>query len=560
MGLSPAELMAHTLVDELVRHGVGHACISPGARSGPLALACARHTGVSTHVVLDERSAAFVALGIGKATGTPALVVCTSGTAAANLSPAVVEADRWRVPLIVLTADRPPELRATGAHQTIDQIHMFGGWVRWFTEVGVAEGQIGDSADSYWRSLAGRAVSESTGSPSGPVHLNLAMREPLIGGPHEAATPSSAGPRTALHGLAAEVDLDDLATQLTGYERGLIVAGATSEPIPAAAELASHLEWPLLADPLSGCRARSGTICAYDSLVRDETFARSHAPEVVIRVGALDTSKALAAFLARAEFQVLIDPDGWWLDSRRSITDLVTADPNTALQTLLGLMGPRDPEPWLNSWERAETSVQELYDNELTTPSEPAIARTIARAIPPGGLLVVGASMPIRDLEWYSAPPAPLRVFANRGANGIDGFVSTSVGVALGSREPVVALCGDLTMLHDSNGLLIDHDADVTFVVINNSGGGIFSFFDQGIEPEHFETLYGTPQHRDFAALAAFHGLEYCLAHNLDDLAASLKGTGVRIVEVRTDRADNVATHRTLNAKVAEALASLRHR
>jgi 2-succinyl-5-enolpyruvyl-6-hydroxy-3-cyclohexene-1-carboxylate synthase len=500
-----------------------------------------------------------VAVGIAKATATPALVVCTSGTATANLAPAVVEADRWRVPLIVLSADRPPELRDTGAHQTIDQIHMFGRWVRWFAEVGVAEGQIGASADAYWRSLAGRAVSESTGSPSGPVHLNLAMREPLIGGIHEAPTRSFAGPRTALHESPRSVDLDDLADKLGRYERGLIVAGATTESIPAAAELARHLSWPLLADPLSGCRARSETICAYDALARDETFARAHEPEIVIRVGALDTSKALAALLAKARFQVLIDPDGWWLDSRRSITDLVTADPNAALESLMGLMGPREPEPWLNSWMDTERAVQKLYDDELTTMTEPAIARAVAEALPAGSLLVVGASMPIRDLEWYSAPSTSLRVLANRGANGIDGFVSTAVGVALGADEPVVALCGDLTMLHDSNGLLIDHDADLTFVVINNSGGGIFSFFDKGIEPEHFEALYGTPQHRDFAALAAFHGIGHQLVDSLDSLHGSVTGHGVRIVEVRTDRADNVAQHQALNAKVAETLASLRH-
>lgn len=560
MGLSPAELMAHTLVDELARNGVGHACISPGARSGPIALACARHPEVTTHVVLDERSAAFVALGIAKATRTPALVVCTSGTATANLAPAIVEADRWRVPLIVLTADRPPELRDTGAHQTIDQIHMFGRWVRWFTEVGVAEGQFGASADDYWRSLAGRAVGESMGSPSGPVHMNLAMREPLIGGIHEAPSPSRAGARTALHKRSCEVDLDDLAAKLTGYERGLIVAGSTPGSIPAAAELAGHLNWPLLADPLSGCRARGATICAYDALARDENFARSHEPEIVIRVGALDTSKALAAFLSKAQFQVLIDPDGWWLDSRRSITDLVTADPNTAFETLMGLMGPREAEPWLRSWMEAERAVQELYDNELTTMTEPAVARTVAGALPAGSLLVVGASMPIRDLEWYSAPSTSLRVHANRGANGIDGFVSTAIGIALGAGEPVVAHCGDLTMLHDSNGLLIDHDADVTFVVINNSGGGIFSFFDKGIEPQHFETLYGTPQHRDFSELAAFHGIEHHGVDSLESLSASLTGHGVRIVEVRTDRVENVAQHQALNAKVAETLASLRHR
>ncbi len=562
----PSEALALVLVDELARNGIEHACIAPGARSTPVALALVSHPSITVHVMLDERSTSFLALGIAKATRKPAVVLCTSGTAAANFTPAVQEASRWRVPMIVLTADRPPELRATGANQTIDQIKMFGDAVRWFCEVGVPEGQVDERPNAYWRSVACRAATTASGSPPGPVHLNLAFREPLM--PAEDAVldldlegRASEAPWVEIATTRASADdVAALASTLRAYERGVIVVGATEGPTDALIEIGAKLGWPVLADPLSQARHLGG-LCTYDLFLRDQDFVEAHRPDVVLRTGSINISKALSAYVAQAPRQILVDPDGEWLDADRSTTDLIVAEPADLLVALAEQLDVTATPGWLDPWVQAEAAVNKVIDDGLAGEglSEPLVARLLVDALEDGSNLVVGASMPIRDVEWFGQPRALVSFYANRGANGIDGFVSTALGVALGSGRPTWGLCGDLTLLHDSNGLLGAHDADLTLVVINNDGGGIFSFLPQA-GADGFEKLFGTPQGRDLAKLAAFHEIEHVLVEDRGSFLEAIRGPrGVRMVEVRTERDANVELHRTLNAKVAEAMKRLRH-
>jgi 2-succinyl-5-enolpyruvyl-6-hydroxy-3-cyclohexene-1-carboxylate synthase len=562
---TPGEACATVVVDELVRNGLRHACLAPGARSAPLALAFAQHGDVDLHVTLDERSSSFKALGIAKASGVPAAVVCTSGTATANLFPAIVEARRWRVPMLVLTTDRPPELRDTGAHQTIDQIKMFGDAVLWFCELGVPDGQIDAAPNSYWRTIACRAFAEALGSPAGPVHVNLAFRDPLV--PESEQEPleadfsgrESGAPwrRTIRSSPMPDDDfVRDLAVELSGVERGLIVAGAGDFDADAFESLAAAFGWPLLADPLSNVRRSKGVISTYDSLLRSADWAERHRPDLVLRAGALDISKVMTSFISMAPRQIVVDRDADAVDPLRSATDVIAADPDRLFSELSGRI-ERDPSDWLRSWRRADEIAVSTIDSVLSGGelSEPAVARELVAALPPGANLMVGASMPFRDIDWF-APPSQVRFFGNRGANGIDGFVSTALGLALGSGAPVWALCGDLTFLHDRNGLLDPPAVDCTFVVVNNDGGGIFSFLPHAERaPEHFEKLFGTPQSVDLEALAALHGLGYRRATTTAELREAVAGApGLRLVEVRTDRNRNVELHRALNTQITSAL------
>ncbi|HEU5001189.1 MAG TPA: 2-succinyl-5-enolpyruvyl-6-hydroxy-3-cyclohexene-1-carboxylic-acid synthase [Actinomycetota bacterium] len=570
--------LATVLVDELVRCGVHHACVSPGSRSTPVALALAGHPGIATRVVVDERSSAFCALGIGKATGVPAAVLCTSGTAVANLLPAVIEAHQSRTPMLLLTADRPPELRHTGANQTIDQLKIFGDAVRLFVEVGVPEAHPGSVR--YWRSTACQAWAAATGSPAGPVQLNLAFRDPLVPVADAAGFPlpldgrAGGEPWTRISRAPAAPDAAltaRLAGEIAASERGLLVAGGGIAPSPALVDLAERAGWPVLADPLSGLRSGPHAVSAYEALLRTPAFARAMTPDLVVRVGALGTSKALAAALHPGVRQVRIDPDAAWEDPERAAGELIVADLQATAGALAGAVRPGPAngsgkirgETWLDAWMKAEAAAVAAIDAVLdaeTAPSEPRVARDTAAACPDGAVLVAASSMPVRDLEWFMRPRTGLRVLANRGASGIDGFAATALGVALGTGVPVVALAGDLSMLHDRNGLALAREhPPAVFVVVNNDGGGIFSFLPQAEHPEHFERLFGTPQGIDVAGMAREARCAYGL---VDEPAAlcpaigeALAGGGVHLLEVRTNREANVALHRRVWAAVAAAVA-----
>jgi 2-succinyl-5-enolpyruvyl-6-hydroxy-3-cyclohexene-1-carboxylate synthase len=536
-----------TLVDEWAARGVRHAVVAPGSRNTPMALALAERAGMSIHVVHDERAAAFVALGLGLS-GTPAVLLCTSGTAAANFHPAVVEADLSAVPLMVVTADRPPELRDVGAPQTIDQTHLYGHSVRWFHDPGVADAALAPT----WRSLARRVFEAAA---NGPVHLNLPFRDPLVGraGPLPPARQVS-GNESTIGGGRSTIS-DELVVALDQV-RGVILAGGRSGADPddvAALTAATH--WPVLADPTSGVRNVAGAVAPFDSLLRHAEFAADHSPHVIVRIGRPAASKVLAEWVGRSGATLVqvggpgqIDPDHG-VAARLDPSDLpALAD------KLRGATGT----PWLARWrhaaERAERAIEQVLAVQPAL-TEPAVALTVARFLPSEAELVVASSMPVRDLEWYGGPTA--RAHANRGANGIDGVVSTALGVALGG-VPTVALVGDVALVHDAGALtaLRPRGVDLRIVVVDNDGGGIFSFLPQATElaEERFEQLFGTPHGTDVVRLAHAHGLDAVTVTTPAELADRMAQAGPSLTRVPTDRKDNVAVHAALNAAVAAAL------
>jgi 2-succinyl-5-enolpyruvyl-6-hydroxy-3-cyclohexene-1-carboxylate synthase len=567
----PGQAFAATLVDELARAGLTDAALAPGARSAPLAVALARHPGVRLHVFVDERSAGFFALGAAKRAGRPAAVLCTSGTAAANLHPAVLEAHHARTPLLVLTADRPPDLRGTGANQATDQLKLYGDAVRWFCEVGVPSA---DQADGrYWRSLASRAWAAATTRPAGPVHLNLAFAEPLVASEPGTAAPGrpdgapwTAAPPAA--SAAAPAEVERLAAAVRGARRGLLVAGWDADLDPAATDaFAAATGWPLLADPLSGARRGRQAISTYDALLRLPGFAAAHRPELVVRVGAAPTSKVLTGWLDPSVPQVTVDPGGGWPDPGRSASVRLVADPSALLAAVAAAAGPPAGagRGWLGGWLDAELAARAAIDGfleGLEEPFEGRVARDLVAALPDGATLVVGSSMPVRDVDAFAGPREGLRFVGNRGLSGIDGFVATALGVAAAADGgPVAALCGDLTLLHDASTLLgaAGRREGVVLVVCDNDGGGIFSFLPHARLPaELFEPLFAAPHGLDLAALAAAARLPCRRVEKAGELRptldAALAAGGTSLLLVRGDRAANLARHRELLAAVAAAV------
>lgn len=575
--------LSRTFVDEWVRGGVRDACISPGSRSTPLALALADDPRIRVHVFIDERSSAFFALGIAKVSNRPGLVVCTSGTAAANFFPAVVEASMARVPLIVATADRPPELRDTGAGQTVDQFDIYGGFTRWFCEVGAPDGRPG--AGREWRSIAARSIAETRGAGAkrgpGPVQLNFAFREPLI--PSGAGVAVEPGRPDGLPWTSVEVPLtqpnatvvDRLAGAIARTPKGLLVAGWESgagidgEAVDRFARAAG---WPVVADAISCARTGSHSISTYEALLRAPGFAESHRPDLVLRVGAMPTSKAVAAWLDGEVRQIVVDPYGARSDPGRSASEMISADPNALLESLsdrLESSGRPSRSEWLEAWSRSEVKAREAIDSLLDSRDElfeGRVARDVAACLPDGSTFLVASSMPVRDLEAFAGSRHGLRVLANRGASGIDGFTSTALGAAAGvgthgDPGPVVALMGDLAYLHDTNGLLgaASRGVDVVLVVIDNDGGGIFSFLPQADLPTNFELLFGTPHGLDLVAVARAHGVEATRLTTANEVVSAVEKAissgGVQVIVVPTIRSENVSRHRETWEAVAAVLA-----
>ncbi len=565
MTATPADAntsLARVLVDEWVRGGVREAVLAPGSRSAPLALALAADDRLRLHMFLDERSASFFALGVAKASGRAVPVLCTSGTAAANFHPAVLEARHARVPLIVCTADRPPELRDTGAGQTVDQLKLYGDAVRWFAEVGAPEDVPG--AGQYWRSIGARSWAVALGPPAGPVHLNLAFREPLVptGAPVVAAPGRAGGaPWTQAAARVAQPHPDDvlaLAQAVDAHARGVLVAGWGAEVSPAAAaRFAKAAGWPVLADPLSGLRCGPSAVSTYDPLMRAGVLGDER-PDFVVQIGAPLTNRPAREWLDQSPFRLLVDPHGQWLDPDRSATGRVVADADALLRTAVDHVCWRSPDgQWLDRWRSAEAQARSTIDALLDSwaaPFEGRVVRDVAACLPDSSTIVVGSSMPVRDAESFVAARDGLRWLANRGVNGIDGFVSTILGVARGvaatAAGPVVGLLGDLTLLHDAGGLLhaAERGLNATLVVLDNDGGGIFSFLPQAALPDHFETVFGTPHGLDLAAVAAAYGVPATRVEKAAEVAPAVLGAvgegGVRIVIVPTDREENVQRHR----------------
>jgi 2-succinyl-5-enolpyruvyl-6-hydroxy-3-cyclohexene-1-carboxylate synthase len=556
-----------TLVDEWVRDGVTDAVISPGSRSTPLALALAASEWLRVHVILDERSAGFFAVGLGQASGRPPVVLTTSGTAAAELHPAVVEAHQARVPMVVCTADRPPDLHHVSAPQTVVQAGLYGPAVRWSFDPGVVEGVPVAS----WRSIAARAVAEAVGNVAGPgpVHLNLAFRDPLVEEVDEALVPRGRPDFRPWHRAdrAPAAPSRELAAELHG-RRGVIVAGKRSGRT-AIHHLADALGWPVLADARSQARGGPRSVAAFDELLRVPSFVASTAAsvETVLRLGEPPASKVLSQWLASLDGaeQLVVDPYGRWPDPERRADRVIHADPTAFCNELMDAVHPA-PEGWADGWLAAERAAQAAVDRVLAQhdeATEPGVARALTASLPEDVTLFVSSSMPIRDVEWYGHPSSPHRVHANRGANGIDGIVSSALGCAVASG-PTVCLVGDLAFLYDAGGLLgaAGRGATCSFVVVDNGGGGIFSFLPQAaaLPGDRFEQLFRTPQSVDLVALAGAHGLPATVvdraAEVVPAVTASLARGGVGVVVVRTDRAANVAVHDELHAAVAAALSA----
>ena len=584
---NPSTAQARVIADELARCGVTDAVLAPGSRSAALAIAMHEMPSIRLHVEIDERSAGFCALGLGRATARPAPVVVTSGTAVANLLPAVVEADLAGVPWLVLAADRPAELRDTGANQTIDQTQLFGNAVRWFVDLGVAEDRPG--AVAYWRSVIARATAEARGvrAAPGPVHVNVPFREPTVpvsdDGRSRAAQFSHAlegrpGGRAWTHVSRSprSVPADGLASvaeQVRASTRGLIVVGESDVEADPVNELAHAAGFPVVAEPLSPVRADRASgddavISTAHWLAAHPPFAAEHRPDLVLRVGRAGLSRPLTVLLDDAIPHVLVDADGRWLDPDRSVGDLVVAEPGAlcaaVAHQLTGDDAREQRRDWMQSWRTADRVARAALDTLLASddaPSEPRTARDTAAAVPDGGTLVVASSMPVRDLDMVMRPRTGLRVLGNRGASGIDGFVSTALGVALGAGGPTVALAGDLSLLHDRNGFLLTPDgeaADCTFVICQNDGGGIFNLLPPATHAPGFERLFGTPHGMDVGDVARSHGLEHTVidrAHELPDaIGESCATGGVRLLEVRTDRVEQAALRTRMRAVTGEAL------
>jgi 2-succinyl-5-enolpyruvyl-6-hydroxy-3-cyclohexene-1-carboxylate synthase len=574
--MNPATALGTVLVDELIRCGLREAVLAPGSRSTPLAMALWDRSAAAElrlHVRIDERSAAYLALGLAKASRRPVAVLCTSGTAAASFHPAVIEADESGVPLLVLTADRPPELRGTGANQAIDQVKLYGTAVRWFCDVGVPEARTGMQA--YWRSLACGAWAHAAGAAgglAGPVHLNLPLRDPLVPGADPADEPwpepldgraggvpwTAFAAATAARPVSGGPSAERGVLELPWTERGAVVCGDGDYDAGPLLRLAEQAGWPVLAEPSSGARRGPNALRGYPYLLAWGEFAAVHRPDVIVSAGRPGLSRGQLAFLRGsppagppARHVVIAQGPGRWADPARTATDVVSE---------VRLAGPARSGSWLGSWQRADAAASRAADEILddTALSEPRLARDLAAALPDGALLWAASSLPARDLDRHMAPRDGLRVMASRGASGIDGLVSSAMGAALAHAAagsgPAFALLGDLAFLHDAPGLVLGPDEarpDLCLVVVNNDGGGIFSTLEQAAFQALFERVFGTPHGAGLDHYARAAGLPHLLLERTADLPDALRTApgGLRIIEARTDRAGQAA----LRARLAEA-------
>lgn len=593
--INPTYTYVSVFVDELQRAHVRNVVICPGSRSTPLAMAFAANPAIHIWMHVDERSAAFFALGMAKRLERPVALLCTSGTAAANFFPAIVEAHLIHIPLIVLTADRPHELRDCGAPQTIDQNRLYGTHVKWFVEVALPEAT--NAALRYIRTIANRAVAHVQAVPVGPVHLNMPFREPLV--PELLEDPESdmrlplRQDRLAWEGRpdgwpyievdnaalasASQPTIQRLASVLSAKRRGLIIVGTNSDLtlIDPLLELAQCLGYPILADPLSQFRSgphnRDSVLASYDAFLRIDAFVKCMEPEVVLRFGPMPTSKPLLLYLKHYAHcpQIVVDAQGGWEEPTQLASEMIHANPVALcrdLQAALPAINLQN-EVWFSIWQRSDcVTRQALYAAIQDFPQlfEGRVFVELAELLPAGSTLYVGNSMPIRDMDtFFWGNDRLIRVFGNRGANGIDGLISSALGASAVSTkdEHTVLVIGDLSFFHDLNGLLAArlHALNITIVLVNNDGGGIFSFLPQSAYPQHFEQLFGTPTGLDFRPVVQMYGGQFQRVHEWrNDFRSALEQSfykgGLHVVEVATERQSNVTMHRQLWHIVENAL------
>jgi 2-succinyl-5-enolpyruvyl-6-hydroxy-3-cyclohexene-1-carboxylate synthase len=558
---------ARSLVAGLAARGVRHVCITPGSRSTPLTVAFAEQDVIRPWLHLDERSAAFFALGISKATGTPVTLVCTSGTASANYFPAVAEANLARVPLIVCTADRPSRLRNVGAPQTIDQVDLYGRHVR--LSLDLPAPQIGDSATAVENAVR-RAVEAATGPLPGPVHLNVPFEEPLIATPdrHPAAVAVTQGQSTPAIPRPPDFEAPQaIEGLLQKSSKPAIIAGPEVGGLPAASvtALAKRLRAPILADPLSGLRTgshdRSQILDSYDALFGGP-IADDNAPDLILRFGAVPTSKALGRFLERRSDipQVLVDaPRAANRDPFASASVRLSGNSDAVAMALREFAPSSAKDPaWLRGWLAADEAARNIMCLQAKSFSEMFEGRVfveLQHSLPAGATVFAGNSMPVRDMDSFLfSDEKPLHLESNRGANGIDGIISTALGVAAVQNERVVLVIGDVSFCHDMNSLWAAkrHALDLTIVLINNGGGGIFNYLPQAQHESFFEEWFATPPGLNLRLATELFGGRHGIAEDWDTFRAALNGhSGLNVIEVRTDRIKNVAMHRQAWDEVA---------
>ncbi len=575
MGTDLNAQWAHLLVEELIRCGVRQFCIAPGSRSTPLTVAVAQHPQARTTVHYDERGTAFFALGYARATGDPAAWITTSGTALANGFPAVIEAASAGVPMVLLTADRPPELRHTGANQTIDQVKLFGEAVRWFFDVPAPT----DAIDlAFVLTTVDQAVHRARQCPGGPVHLNCMFREPLVperepevpdslkawaerGHPYTAYPAIQKGPESSA--------FNTFATSMSEVERGLLVVGSlkNEQEARAVASLSKRLQWPLLPDILSGLRVedalRGAGIAYYDHLLESAGFQQQAAPKAVLHIGGRPTSKRLLRFLneCRPPIYAVVQNHANRYDPSHQVSHRFDADIATFCSALEREIPNRARGAYQRWWQDAAQVLAEVIPAvpELSVLQEPTVARLIAAHIPAGHGWVLASSMPVRDADMFvEATSSGVFVTANRGASGIDGLVATAAGYAAGLQAPVTLLIGDLALLHDLNSLALLRDIPVVVVVLNNNGGGIFHFLPIAAKEQVFEPFFGTPHGMTFEHAAHQFGVRYQKVEDTTAFVEAYQQACARqqsvILEVQTEREANHAIHEQILTRCREAV------
>ena len=554
---------AQALISALVGAGVRDAVVSPGSRNTPIvlalhALAAAGHP-ITMHSILDERSAAFFALGLSRITGVPTLLSCTSGSAGAHYLPAIIEAAHSNVPLIAITADRPPELQERGAPQTVTQVGMYGPHVRWSFDLSTPAERAGVQ---WLRGIAAQAVDAAMGTRPGPVHLNAPFRKPLWLAANTTEPPGpQAHPHRILRGPATlhDTDLQTLATRLGNAKRGCIVWGPQPDERTAAAavaHLAAHLGWPILTDPVSPLRWSQSTaatvITTHDAFLRDPDTAHQLQADLVLRLGGTPSSKPLSQWLASATDVVSLDATGAWRDPEHRVSTVIAADPTWVCQALPSVVpSPSSDSGWARLWAEHEShAAAALAQTCADGWWSGAIIQDLIAQLPAGTLLHVGSSMPIRDLDAFGRGASDIRVTANRGANGIDGTIATTLGTAAAwSAGPVVGLMGDLTFLHDQGSLMLARGGSQTrvLVVLDNAGGGIFDHLPIAKHADAYEAWFRTPQQADIPALCAAASIPCVTAQDRvtlsEGIADALQRAGTTVVHATFDSATDLALH-----------------
>lgn len=553
-------------VAELVHTGITDIVVSPGSRSTPMAMMMAEHPDLRVHINVDERSAAFFALGIAKASSNPVAILCTSGTAAANYYPAIVEAHYSRVPLVVLTADRPHELRDVGAPQAIDQIHLYGQHVKWFVEMALPEET--EEMQRYVRTVCARAATTALASPAGPVHLNFPFREPLVPDLDRENLFQARERENGYVSIERGVPILDhhqferLAEVLKCYSRGVIVCGSIEQDgfIDAVIKLSRQLQFPILADPLSQLRSgkHDGTniIDTYDTFLRNDDAKEALSPDIILRFGAMPVSKALTIFLKenKEAEQWVIDSGSGWRDPSLLSTSMIYCNEREFCHSLASLIEEKKADDYLKKWTGLNDFTKRTLSNirDSSQLSEGKLFHLLSDILPEGSTLFVGNSMPIRDLDsFFYFNEKSIRIMANRGANGIDGTISTALGAST-VLQPLYLVVGDLTFFHDLNGLIAAklYQLNIKIIVINNNGGGIFSFLPQASYPKNFEQLFGTPLDLKFEHVVHMYNGSYDLITDWDHFTSSfrrnMENEGLSVMEVTTNRATNLQEHRDL--------------